>query len=678
MVLLGVVGSLAHADEGMWTLDALPAKQMQAAYGFVPDAKWVDRVRSATLQLDVGCTGSFVSGTGLILTNHHCVEHCMRTLSALKKVNYAANPFVAKTVAAEQVCPDTEALQLLSTEDVTAKVNAATKGAAVDAFHAALLAATGQLEKACVGADRATIRCEIIDLYHGGQYVLHRYKRYSELRIVFAPEENAAAFGGDPDNFNFPRYALDMALMRAYENGKPAVTPVFFGFRPEGAKAGEPIFVAGHPGSTERLLTVAELEYLRDYALPSRLFERSFMRGMLHEFARQSAHFREISLEPIASLENGIKVMRGEHQALTDPRLMARKRAEEQALRAAVAKDAALSKDIGDPWADLAALVVEERPLAFRSDALRMKTSVLGLAVQLIRGADQRTKPEAERLPEFSDRRLPDYARSLAAPTALYPELEERVLAAGLYRMREALGADEPVVKAVLGRRSPQSLAKDAVKGTKLFDPKVRQALWEGGQAAIDASKDPMIALAKAFEPEVLALRKKYEREIDGPERRASERVAKAYFAMHKRDTYPDATFTLRLSYGSIKGWTRDDGKVIEPFTVMGGSYERATGEDPFILPKSWLGAKSKLKLDTPFNFVTDNDIVGGNSGSPLIDKEGRVVGLAFDGNIESIGGAYWFDPAVNRCVSVHPAAMLEALKVIYGAPALASELSGQ
>ncbi len=671
-----VVGSLARADEGMWTLDALPMKQMQAAYGFAPDAKWVDRVRAATVQLDSGCTGSFVSGTGLILTNHHCVEDCMRTLSALKKVNYSATPFVAKTAQAEQECPDAEALQLLSTEDVTAKVNAATKGTSIEGFHAAWLAISGELEKACVGADRATIRCELIDLYHGGQYVMHRYKRYTELRIVFAPEETTAAFGGDPDNFNFPRYALDMALLRAYENGKPAVTPVYFPFRVEGAKVGEPIFVLGHPGTTDRLLTVAELEYQRDVALPSRLIERSFMRGMLHEFARQNEHFREISLEPITSLENSIKVRRGEFQTLTDPRLMARKRAEEQALRAAVGKDPALAKDVGDPWAELAALVIKERPLAFRHDALRMRTKLLDLATELVRGAEQRTKPEADRLPEFSDRRLPDHARTLAAPSALYPELEERVLAAGLYRMRDTLGADEPVVKAVLGHHSPEALAKDAVKGTKLFDPKVRKALWEGGKAAIDASKDPMIALAKAFEPEVLALRKKYESEIDGPERRASERVAKAYFAIHKRDTYPDATFTLRLSYGSIKGWTRDDGKVIEPLTVMGGSYERATGEDPYILPKSWLAAKSKLKLDTPFNFVTDNDIVGGNSGSPMLDKEGRVVGLAFDGNTESIGGAYWFDEAVNRCVSLHPAAMLEALKVIYGAPALVSELT--
>jgi len=676
LLMLVALGSLgAVADEGMWSLDSLPAKQLQSLYGFVPDAAWLRHARLASLQFDGNCSASFVSPSGLIMTNHHCVDKCLRTLSAVQKVNYNAKPFVARSQATEVVCPDTEVEQLLSTDDVTEKVRAATKGVAPEKFHDALVAVGNQLEKACVGTEEATIRCDLVDLYHGGQYQVFRYKRFNDIRMVFAPESSIGSFGGDPDNFNFPRFNLDVSFLRAYENGKPAVTPEFFSWRNEGAKGGEVIFVTGHPGGTDRLLTVAELEYQRDHELPRRLQGAAYRRGLLHQLARQSPHLKEIVEDPTHTLENGIKVMRGEHNALLEPRLFERKRQEEQVLRKAIAKDPALAKEVGDPWAEIAAALVKQRPLAERSSLLRITSPVFKVAQYLVRGAAQRTKPEAERLPEYADRSLPDWQRKMAAPTPLFLEIEGPALASGLYLMRDGLGTDDPTVRSILGSKSPDTVAREAVKGTKLADPKVRLALWNGGQAAIEASRDPMILLAKAFESEVLALRKRFETEVEGPRSRASERVAKAYFAVHQRDTYPDATFTLRLSFGKVVGWQRADGVSIEPQTKVGALWERATGEEPYALPPSWLSAKKKLDGATPFNFVTDNDIVGGNSGSPMIDAQRRVVGLAFDGNIESIGGSYWFDETVNRCVGVHPAVVTEALRVVYGSKWLVDEL---
>ncbi len=665
-----------HADEGMWPLDKLPGKQMQAAYGFVPDAKWLEHARLASVQYDGGCSGSFVSPNGLIMTNHHCVVDCLRTLSAMKKTDYWKSPFVAKTSEQEVKCPATEANQLLQTTDVTEAVRAGTKGVAALKFHDAFVKVASALEKACTGTDIEGTRCEVIDLYHGGQYVLHRYKRYQDIRLVFSPEDAIASLGGDVDNFQFPRFALDAAFTRAYENGKPASSPHFFGWRTEGAKEGELTFVTGHPGGTDRLLTVAELEQQRDVLLPTRLQESQFRRGMLHELARASAHGKSITEIPLSGLENGLKVWAGEYSALLEPRLLERKRQEEQALRAAVAKDPVLSKELGDPWAEIAALVVKENARYPRSRAMRIDGNLFHTARTLVRGAAQRELPEGERFPEYADRGLADIAVRLGAPSPMFPELEERSLINSLTRMRDLLGVDDAQVKLALGTHSPDLVAREAVKGTVLFDPKVRAALWAGGQRAIDASKDPVIALAKKLEPAAVAMRKTDEAEISGPMQVASERVAKAYFTVHRQDTYPDATYTLRLSYGRVRGWLRRDNVQVAPFTTLGGTFEHATGEAPFDLPKSWLTAKSKINGSLPFNFVTDNDIVGGNSGSPMIDKEGRIIGLAFDGNSESIGGNFWFDEKENRTVGVHPAAIIEALRVVYGAGRIADELT--
>ncbi len=671
-----LLASSVMADEGMWTFESLPAKKMQAAYGFVPDAKWLEHARLASLQFNGNCSGSFVSPSGLIMTNHHCIDDCLRSLGELKKTNYSEKPFVAKAAGAEIVCPDTEALQLLSTEDVTSRVQAATKGVSPEKFHDAMKVIRNQLEKTCVGADEASVECDVRSMYQGGQYLLFRFRRYTDIRMVFAPELAVASFGGDPDNFSFPRYNLDASFLRAYENGKPASTPMFFSWRTEGAKAGEEVFVTGHPGGTDRLLTVAQLEYQVRVSLPRRLEELAYQRGMLHEFARSGARAKELATVPLNSVENSIKVSRGEREALLEPRLLEQKRKEEAALRQAIAQDPVLSKDVGDPWSEISAALAKDQVLRPRREALALRSELLSMGTGLVRAAAQRALPENERFHEFADRALPSLGRSLMAPNPLFPELEERSIAHGLARLREVLGADDPQVKAVLGRRSPEAIAKDAAKNSKLFDPKVRKALWEGGQAAVDASKDPVVVLAKSLDAEQRRLRKLIEVEVQGPLKQASERVAKAYFAMHKNDTYPDATFTLRLSYGAVRGWVKDDGSSVAPFTFTAGLFERATGEDPYQLPPSWVAAKAKLDPKTPFNFITDNDIVGGNSGSPMIDQQGRVVGLAFDGNRESIGGSYWFDEKVNRCVGVHPAAIVEALRVVYGATALADELT--
>jgi hypothetical protein len=517
-----------------------------------------------------------------------------------------------------------------------------------------------------------------VTLYGGGQYWLYQYRRYDDVRLVFAPENDIAAFGGDPDNFQFPRWCLDFSLLRAYENGRPAATPQHLTIDFDGPDAGDPVFVAGHPGSTDRLLTVAELKALRDLALPPALLRASELRGRYIQFAKAGEEESRIVQDALFGLENGIKVQRKQLDALLDDALMAAKRDAEADLRLRVSRDRALSDEIGDPWRRIEeALAVEATrrlPYEYIEGGIGLNSRLARYARTLVRAAAERTKPNAERLREYTDGFLPRVEQQLAAPVPIYPELERLTLSFSLERMREWLGPDAPVVRRMLTAETPDELAARLVDNSRLADSAVRMALWNGGQAAVEASTDPFIVLARSLDAEARELRKWHEDNVEAVVEAAHEDIARARFAILGTSVYPDATFTLRLNFGSVEGWV-ENGTPVEPFTQLDRLFERATGQPPFRVPASWERAKPALDLRVPFNLATSNDIVGGNSGSPLIAADGRIVGLLFDGNIHSISGAYWFDVEKNRAVAVHPAIIREALTKVYEVEPLLEEL---
>jgi hypothetical protein len=672
----------AFADEGMWTFDHFPSAAVAARYGVKIDAAWLDRVRLASIRLS-NCTASYISPDGLILTNHHCAEACLSEHST-KEQSLIESGFLAGSRAEEKRCGAQIADTLVEMEDITAKVNAATRGQDERDANATRKKTLTELEAGCEAASRqnpdtGALKCQSVDLYDGGEYFLYKYKRYDDVRLVFAPEAGIAAFGGDPDNFQFPRYCLDMSILRAYENGKPAKTPHYLKIDFAGPNAGDLVFVSGNPGSTDRLLSVAELEFKRDVELPNWLLRYSELRGRLIEFGKSSPGAERISRDLLNSVENAIKVRRKQLDALLDDALIARKKKEEASLRASVARNPKLRASIGDPWATIDRAERAYRsfylPYLFVENAGGFQSQLFRYARTLVRGAAEREKPDTERLREFTDAALPRLEQSLAAPLPVYPELERLMLDFSLERMREWLGPDDPLVRRLLVAESPDALAARVVDGTRLGDPAVRLALWKGGAAAVDASTDPMIALAKLVDQDARAFRKRYEDEVEAPIDSASEKIAQARFATLGTSVYPDATFTLRLNYGTVQGWI-ENGRPVDPFTTLGGAFARATGARPFLIPDSWIKAKDRLDLSTRFDFASNNDIVGGNSGSPVVNVRGQIVGLAFDGNIHSISGSYWFDPQINRMIAVDTTIIHEALTKVYGASGLLAEMA--
>jgi Peptidase S46 len=667
--------SPVHADEGMWTFHGFPLAKANAVLKSNIDQAWLDRVRASIVRIN-GCTGSFVSGEGLILTNHHCVEPCLGEMSTKDK-SYDTDGFLARTRGEEVRCQTQIADVLVAMEETTATVAAATAGKGEAAANDARKAELTRLEQECESSSK--LKCQAVTLYTGGQYWLYKYKRYTDVRLVFAPEIGIASFGGDPDNFQFPRWNLDMGVLRAYENGAPAATPNYLKMNFAGPAAGEAVFIAGHPGTTNRQLTVSMLEQQRNQDVPQWLLRYSEIRGRYIQFAAESPEHERITIDQLNSIENAIKVRRKGLDALHDDDMLARKSAEEDALRKAIAKNAKLKASVGDPWKDIDTALATERRLYEEYLWLESGAGFQGrLATYgrtLVRGAAERDKPNGQRLREYTDARLPIIEQQLGAKVAVFPELEAMRLSQGLERMREWLGPDHPVVRRLLSKESPAALAKRVANESKLADPAFRMELWKGGAAAIAASQDPIIALMRDVEPEARAVRKAQEDGVEAPLRAATERLAKARFAVLGTSVYPDATFTLRLNWGTVQGWN-ENGTDIQPFTKLGRAFDRATGADPFRIPDSWTQVKDKLDMNTPFNFSTNNDVVGGNSGSPAINAKGELVGLFFDGNIHSISGNFWFDTARNRAIAVHPAIIREALTKVYGADALLNELT--
>jgi hypothetical protein len=668
------------ADEGMWTFDNVPRGLVKEKYGVEIGDAWLRHLQQSVVRLEGGCTGSFVSPEGLVLTNHHCVQTCLAESSTAER-DLVAEGFLAGRRDAEVRCQNEQLSVLRATENVTASVAAAVAGLPPAEASAARRQALTTLEEACeqdTARQGTPLKCESVSLYQGGEYWLYKYTRYDDVRLVFAPEVDIAAFGGDPDNFQFPRWSLDMALLRAYEDGRPAPVAHHLTFNWTGAAAGEPVFVAGHPGTTERLLTVEQLRTQRDVFLPFWLIRFSELRGRLLQFAKTGPEAARISRDLLDTIENSLKVRRMQQVALLDDELMAQRAAEEAKLRATVEEEPALKARAAGAWDDIARAQRTYRdmlvPYVFVEAGAGFNSDLFAYARQLVRVADERAKPSAERLREYADGQLPQLVQWLGADTPVHPELEQVRLSFALERMREWLGPDEPLVGQVLGSETPDERARALITGSGLGEVKTRVALYEGGAAAIAASRDPMIQLARAVDPRARALRTQFEEEVEEPTRRGQEAISAARFAVYGTTLYPDATFTLRLSHGSVEGWV-ERGQPVDRFTTLTRLYARATGVPPFALPGRWLEARPALDLSARANFVSTNDIVGGNSGSPLVNARGEIVGLVFDGNIHSISGTYWFDREKNRTVAVHPDFIRVALQKVYPAVALAQEL---
>lgn len=670
----------ARADEGMWTFSNPPRAEIKRRYGFDVTDDFLRRLQQASVRVGSGGSASFVSSNGLVLTNHHVASDIIAKLSTAEK-DLMKTGFHAKSYGEELKSPDSALDVLQSIEDVTNQVIAAVKpGMSAGDAASARRAAIADIEKK--SKDASGLKSEVVTLYQGGQYNLYRYKTYTDVRLVFAPEFNIAFFGGDPDNFNFPRYNLDMTLLRVYENDKPAVTPNYLKFSKEGTKAGELVFTSGHPGSTERLNTIEHLSYLRDTGIPLLLRYLERQQKLLTDFGKGDAEKARRAQDELFSIENSLKAFRGRIQGLRDERAMNRKIKYESDLRAKINADATMRAEYGDAFdaiakgrKDLASYEKERRFL----EGWGFNTRYFQIARTILRAADERAKPNAERLPEYSDARREGLEQQLFSAAPIYDDLERLKLTDSLAFMQQELGATNPLVQKVLNGKTPQARADELISGTKLKDVAARRALYTGGGEAITSANDPMIEVARMVDADARRLRKRYEDEVISVERTAYGKVARAIFANEGDKVYPDATFTLRLSYGAVKGY-EENGKRVEPYTNIGGTYERAAkfnNKEPYNLPASWTAKKSALNLKTPFNFISTNDIIGGNSGSPVVNVRGELVGLIFDGNIQSLPGAYYYDDTQNRSVSVDVRAIIEAMRNVYGATALVNELLG-
>ncbi|MEM7280539.1 MAG: S46 family peptidase [Pseudomonadota bacterium] len=668
----------ASADEGMWTVDNFPAEKVKEKYNVNISKPWLRRARLSTVRLENGCTGSFASSSGLVLTNNHCVWSCVRNLSTDER-NLSDEGFLAASRGEEMQCPGQRISVLVDFEEVTAKIAKATRSLSDSDANEIRKQELTRLESLCETKSRDKHSCEAVSLYNGGQYFIYEYKRYDDGRLVFAPELDIAAFGGDPDNFNFPRWSLDFSFLRAYEDGKPAKTPNFLHWREKGPKAREPIFITGHPGSTDRLLTVSQLKFLRDVTIPSWLLRYAEFRGRMMAWRNTSDQAARTVQQRILGYDNGLKVRSKELKALQTDRMMALKAAEESAMRDAINSDPDLKAKYGDAWDLIDQSVSTYRDMydehLFIEKSGGMTGSLYGYAQTIVRGTQEIEKPNEERFRRYTDAALPGVKAGLFAARPIDKEFEKLQLESSLEKMRQWLGPDSAWVKTILGTESPQSVANALVSGTKLDDPEYRKSLWDGGVEAVNNSDDAMIRLAAAIDPGARKIRKEYEDNVEALRVRGEEKIADARFALYGTETYPDATFTLRVTYGSVEGW-EERGEGIAPFTHLGRLFERATGQSPFRVPDTWSVARDTLDMDTPFCFVATTDITGGNSGSPMVAADGSLVGLAFDGNIHSIAGDYWFDPMLNRTVGVNAAIMLESLRKVYGANELVGELT--
>lgn len=663
--------SAARAEEGMWTFDAFPAAKLKAAEGWAPDQAWLDRARLSAVRLTGGCSASFVSGSGLILTNQHCVAECLADLSTPGN-DLLKSGIVAQTRGEERQCPGQQAEILTSIRDVTPQVKAAIGNLQGEAAVKARTAAIAVIESAgCTDKDKT--RCQVVKLYGGGQYKLYSFRKYSDVRIVWAPEDAASKFGGDPDNYNFPRYALDTSFLRAYENGKPVATPQHLKWTGREPVDGELVFVVGNPGSTQRMLTMSEFAYQREISLPITLATQSELRGRLIEAMGTDAERLREGTDTLYGIENNLKRTIGRVKALNDPAFYNSLQSREAELKTKVAGNAT----IGDPWTTVSNAMTELRAMSNEQRFSGPDGELFDYAMTLVRAAQERAKPDSERLPGYSESALPLKQKQLLDAKPIASWLEELTMSWSLSKAREYLGADHAQTKILLGKESPEGLAKRLVVGTKLADPAVRKALWEGGLTAINASTDPMIVYARSVEANDRALITRYDEKVDGPMTAARAKLADARFAAFGDSVYPDATFSLRITYGHVGGWNENGGKVPHR-TTWAGAFDRATGAEPFALAPKILAAKDRLNLNGAMDVTYATDTIGGNSGSPVIDRNLNVIGANFDRNIHGLRNDYAYDMTMARSIGTTTAAVEQALTTIYPAPGLLKELRGR
>jgi len=671
--------SQIRADEGMWTLDNIPKAQIKQRYGFEPSDALLEHLRLASVRFNNGGSGSFVSPNGLVMTNHHIAGDCVQKLSSQEK-DYQGRGFTAANRDEEGKCPDLELNVLTAIEDVTPQVNKEIRPEmSPGQSFAAQRAAMSALEKQCAAA--TGLRCDVVTLYQGGVYSLYKYKTYTDVRVVFTPEFDAAFFGGDPDNFTYPRYNLDMAFVRVYENGKPVSRPHFLKWSGNGPKEKELVFVTGHPGLTNRMNTVARLEYLRDKGFPFTLEQLRRHLAVLQRFSAQSEENARIARDEIQSVQNSLKAIGGELEGLRDASLMQRKQAAERELRESVQKDPAKEAAYGQAWDEIAKAQAElaqfYRERALLEGAVAFDSRLFEIARTLVRLTAEKQKPNGERLREYTDARLPSLELDLFSPAPIHESLEKATLGDSLSFLLEQLGPNHKVAQKALEGRNLQQLAEELISQTRLKDVSVRKQLVEGGWEAVQSSTDPMIRLALRVDEDARAVRKRYEDNVQGVERVNYALIAKALFALKGTSVYPDATFTLRLSFGQPLSYS-DQGKNLHWFTRFAGLYERASQhgqKPPYQLPQRWMDGKPKLNLSKPLNFVLTTDITGGNSGSPAVNRAGEIVGLIFDGNIQSLVWTFQYDDQRGRAIAVHSEGIIEALKSMYQARELVAEL---
>ena len=689
--LLCAVAALSPAEGGMWLFNNPPREQLKQQYNFTVTDAWLDHLRLGSVRFNSGGSGSFVSADGLTFTNHHVGRDCLQQLSTAK-ADYIQSGFYAATQAAERPCPDLELDQLLAMQDVTAEVQSAAAPGMSDAEAAqAQRRKMSALEKQC--AAKTGLRCDVVTLYGGGVYDLYEYKKFTDVRLVFAPEAQMAFFGGDHDNFEFPRYDLDCAFFRVYENGAPAHLADYLSWSPTGTRAGDLVFVSGNPGATDRQLTMAQLDFLRQVQTPFVIDLLTARDRMLRDYAAQSAEHARVANDDLFGVENGLKAYQGRLRGLDDQTLMASKAASEKKLRAAVEADPKLRAACASAWDEIAKAVELRRrlflPYTYIERASGFDSRLAQYARTLVRVTAEEQKPNSERLREYTEARLPSLQQQLFSAVPIDRSLEIATLTESLTEMRDQLGATDPTVQRALGSRAPAQAAQAYIDGSKLDDPAVRKQLYLGGDkgaaTAVAASTDPLLVLMREIDPRARQLRTQYDDQVEAVLRLNSTRIAKARFAVEGTRSYPDATFTLRLSYGTIRGYTgrnteggEGKGKFIAPYTTIGGAFQHAAANGNrgvFQLPQTWEDARSRLDLETPLNFVHTSDIIGGNSGSPTVDRQGEVVGIVFDGNLESLSWDFAYDGRQGRAISVDSRAILESLRRIYHAAPLADEL---
>jgi hypothetical protein len=664
-----------RADEGMWTFDNPPRKQLKELYGFEPTQQWLDHIRLSSVRFNDGGSGAFVSPNGLVLTNHHVARGQLQKMSSPSK-DYSADGYYAKTQAEEIQCPDLELNVLVSMEDVTRRVMAALKpGMLPKEALDARKAVTALISKE--STEKTGLRSEVISFYQGSEYWLHRYKKYTDVRLVMAPEARIAFYGGDADNFTYPRHDLDMTFVRVYEDNKPLKSGNFLRWKTAGAADGELVFVSGHPGSTNRLQTLAQTEYQRDYSYPRQLNASRRRLALLKEYSKRGPEQARQAAGQIFGIENGLKAQGGEYAGLLDKNLIGNKVAAEKDFRTRVEENALWKAKYAAAWDSISAAIERSKSASSFKMYRAVRGRLFGFALTLVQNAKESTKPNGERLASYQDANLESTKFRLFSPAPVYPELEEFQMADGLAEAGEKLGPGDPYVKLVLDGKTAADVARELVKGTQLADPSVRKKLFQGGEKAVAGSTDPMIVLARKVNPLLEEMRVWDEINVSGVMTSAGEKLGEARFAVYGKTTYPDATFTLRLSYGTVKGYPMN-GTITPSKTTMYGLFDRAYGFDhkgDFALPARFMERKDKLDLSTPMDFVSTCDIIGGNSGSPVINRNGEYVGLIFDGNIESLPGRFLYSDEANRSVSVHSAAMIECLRKLYDAGALADEL---